>query len=276
MRRKQLYFVITLLTLMCAAPNPVGAAMRGAYAVQVMKDAFTLGVKNVSINPSDSNIWPKFIEQPFTTDGGGTSKYILYNGSGSKAVVYNCRTLFKADFDDFRNLQPAAGGWKDYREWAYNCYNALFVHLMTPSKNSYVSDFELTSSTVKLLPADMMSPYEFDNPNEGVHAAGDIGSMLPTHPAKISYIAKEDGVTIHYATGGVQSFNIIARGDFNHDGIEDLLIGIYYSIGGGGTLAYNESFIITRTRPNGPFRILKSFSPTEGKYPFENWVKIGP
>lgn len=258
------------------APGFTYTATQGVFPVQVTMDDFTLGIKNVSVNPSDPKIWKKFVEQPFTTVGGGASKYVLKNRSGRQMVVDNCKTLFEADFGDFIRLQPVIGGWGEYREWAYNCYNALFVHIMKPSQVSYVSDFKLTPSAVKLLPANMMSPYEFDNPNEGVHLTGDIGSALPMHPADISNDQKGGGVKVDYRSGGQQYFSVIACGDYNHDGIEDILIGTYYAIGGGGTLTYNESFIITRTRPKGPFRILKSFWPTDGKYPFKKWMKVGP
>lgn len=265
--------LVAVAVLAAEAPKCTRGAINEFYPVTT---AGQFTINNTPVNPSDPTIWIKFASRLFINNDGDLSRFVVSNRDDDKMIVNSCKTLFKADFQGFNNLQMTAGGWGYYRLWAENCYNALFVSRMIPSKISYVATFNLNASTVKLLPADVMSPYEFENPNDGVHARGDIGDLLPAHPAKITYDAKAGEVAVRYATGGTQYFSITARGDYNHDGVEDLLVGTYYTIGGGGDLSYRELFVITRTQPNGPFRILKSFSPTTGKYPFEKWVKIEP
>jgi len=68
--------------------------------------------------------------------------------------------------------------------------------------------------------------------------------------------ADDEVVTLSYG-GFRQSFWEGARADFNGDGVEDILV---FTAGRaeGGTMGYADYFVLTRTGPSGPLKLIQT------------------
>jgi hypothetical protein len=66
-------------------------------------------------------------------------------------------------------------------------------------------------------------------------------------------------LTLRYG-GFRQSFWEAGRADFNGDGIEDILV-LTGGRADGGTLGYSDYFVLTRTSPSGPLKLIESKKP---------------
>ncbi len=63
---------------------------------------------------------------------------------------------------------------------------------------------------------------------------------------------------IYYNEGGSERLQLLAKGDFNQDGIEDMLIQINDAVEG-GTYSATRLFLLTRLKPNGKIKLLNEW-----------------
>lgn len=189
-----------------------------------------------------------------------TYVFDVANPEGTKEKVRSCRTLFQADV---RKMVPVAYSDRaQYRSWAINCYAIRSVAQASAATRSYVTDFTMDKSHVKKLPVELAFVISNDDKREvrRIRAAGGTlgayiahASIAPSDSQRVSH-----GAEIKDDSGGMQGLSWRASGDFNHDGVQDLLISTYNHVTGGDYVAYGL-YVVTRLDAHAPMIVIKKF-----------------
>jgi len=76
--------------------------------------------------------------------------------------------------------------------------------------------------------------------------------------SKIKKVTRQNDMqsTFYDHSGGVQRLSLMAKGDYNGDGIEDQLFYMENSVEG-GSYSSAKAYIITRISPDAPVKLLK-------------------
>lgn len=118
---------------------------------------------------------------------------------------------------------------------------------------SFVSNPKVTLADFNLLPAAILA-FMPDDENERER----LRSKTVSQTVPKQDIERADGKAISLSYGGFrQNFWEAARADFDGDGVEDILV----FTGGraeGGTMGYADYFIVTRTSPSGPLKVIEN------------------
>jgi len=78
-----------------------------------------------------------------------------------------------------------------------------------------------------------------------------------SHIQKI--VPVNDAQAIYYDnSGGIQRLTIMAKGDYNQDGIEDMVLYIENSVEGGDYYS-SYSYIVTQLTADAPYTLIKQF-----------------
>jgi hypothetical protein len=105
-----------------------------------------------------------------------------------------------------------------------------------------------------LLPAEILSAINEGEAQEKERLRG----MTVSEVVASKDIEKADDEVVTLSYGGFrQSFWEGARADFNGDGVEDILV---FTAGRaeGGTMGYADYFVLTRTGPSGPLKLIQT------------------
>jgi hypothetical protein len=126
-----------------------------------------------------------------------------------------------------------------------------------PPIKSFVANPRVSLADLNLLPAEILAADTDDQEKEKEHLRGSTVSKAVALKDFKKVSAKV--LTLSYA-GFRQSFWEGARADFNGDGIEDILV---FTAGRaeGGTLGYTDYFVLTRTGPSGPLKVIETKKP---------------
>lgn len=186
-------------------------------------------------------------------------KFDVKNAKGSQSVVASCEALFRADSDGMR--PHVYRDLKDYRSWAFGCYAVRAVSEASIARKSFVSDFSFDLSRVKNLPVELASVTSKDDVRKvkAIQARrGSLGDYLENASVKLEKGTPARGVGIQDGSGGSQGIHWMASGDFNHDGVEDLLISTYSTVSGGDYATYGL-YLVSRDGLGAPLTLLKVY-----------------
>jgi hypothetical protein len=126
-------------------------------------------------------------------------------------------------------------------------------------RKSFIANPRVSLADLNLLPAEILTANTDDEEKEKeqLHGLTVSKAVAPEDIEKRS----DKVLTLRYG-GFRQSFWEAARADFNGDGIEDILV----LTGGraeGGTLGYSDYFVLTRTGPSGPLKLIETKKPSQ-------------
>lgn len=270
-RHRPVRYMMRCFILLVVLTTSAGDAVSGNRFPVWTDGSFTLGIKHTPIDVTNTESWNQFFSQPFTDASGVAVVFMLFGkGETPRMHVGSCMTLFKADEEGLSQLAPGKDGarpsWIAYREWATHCYAGRMVHRMFKSPASSLQAFVLNGHTVGELPVDFyptISPDEQAAIAKAKSRGKDFGDLL--HGAAISYFKTDQIVTVKYPDGGTQVLWVIAKGDYNHDGVYDMLVQSRYQIGGSGTYMAQTLYVVTRKSAKERLVTLKVFSPMSGQ-----------
>ncbi|WKE64621.1 hypothetical protein PVT67_13210 [Gallaecimonas kandeliae] len=176
----------------------------------------------------------------------------LYQDGKKKMTVDNCQALIAA-------LKKGMKGEDDPSNQHIfgtdlNCRVNEELLKLGEAQGSFVRGLPLDESFARLAPAALGMQIS----NEDKAKAKSAKSWNA-----FSQIKKVDKINDHEAvfydgSGGIQHLSVLATGDYNGDGIEDLVVNLNNSVEGGSFDA-SYAFILTRRSKNAPLELLKVF-----------------
>lgn len=181
--------------------------------------------------------------------------YVMYKEDAStQQEVKNCQDYFKASQG---NKQPV----KEYERSAYiefglMCLAARDIVNARPAGKTFVVSFELNQNTPKIMPkqlAMLLSEAQYKAMLEDKNKVywGDVNQILGLD--KIAH-----NKVVYNLASAQQEISIVAKGDFDKDGIEDLLITARDTVLDG---SYNSlrMFLMTKITSKADFVVLKEY-----------------
>jgi hypothetical protein len=190
---------------------------------------------------------PERMQTPFE------DKLEVYNGEHS-ATIANC-----ADYLRYAPLhyEPRSDlELRVLRSWGTDCWALNALKEVAPAKIALLRDFRLDTAAPRYLPPELATALS-KHESRAAQLADEQGLTWQQHQHNLKVLATTDTITVQNGPERTQ-LEIYARGDFNHDGIEDILIRDDSSIVG-GTYSDSRLFLLTRTTPDARLKILKKY-----------------
>jgi hypothetical protein len=215
--------------------GPLWEKVGGGRPISVAAD---LGVEVEQVDAELDRPWPE--------------PMVGVTGDGEEAVARSCaqRLALGSGFE----------AWDEYRTWEgatrfLRCSALAALRTARPATVSYVAAFRLDPSAVDQLPPTIgwtVSDYAVAAA-EAAAAEGRPWSAVEPLEATV-----QDEVTLQVRGAGfVQTLQVLARGDFDADGAEDLLLASRQAAEG-GSLQIVSLHVVTRTEAGGPMRIVRT------------------
>jgi len=145
-----------------------------------------------------------------------------------------------------------------YAELAAMCVATESIVKARPAIRSALSTFKLDADLPLHLPKNLALIISVSEWKE-IAQNKDIVSWAQVE--KVEFVSKISEYKAKYAMAGAyQEIALIARGDFNHDGIEDLLLFAKSHVVGGTYAAY-RLFWVTKKNTNSRITLIREFPP---------------
>lgn len=144
------------------------------------------------------------------------------------------------------------------------CYAARDILHATAPKVSYLANFEMNARDAHNLPAalfQVMSDSETVDIKKAMIAGKTLGEVVgpgSSFEDRANKFGNAPLVRVDNGFGAIEDISLLARGDFNHDGIEDLLISIS-ATSPDGHFGSNQLYLVTRLAPDAPMKVLKTY-----------------
>lgn len=262
---------VVLINLGCAGAAPDGA-MRIARDV-----AWFEGMQGNGARIDEAPHWAGWLEQPWHSEADGPIVFHVRRPGGDpapdvvdEATVNTCQQLFDADL---RGLQPPTQRERvHYAGVRRQCYAARVISRGVTARTSFVTDFDMHETTFRNLPAQMvtvMSPgRQAARVDEILRDGGTLGEAIdytmdaPT--TDTSDIERLKQIAFVGQDGWRQDWTWLARGDFNRDGVEDLLVSSRLRAPVGEHLDDYRLFLLTRRAADSPIELLQEIPLASG------------
>ena len=124
----------------------------------------------------------------------------------------------------------------------------------TPSRVSYVADLRLDASPLDVLPPSIADLVMGDE--EGQKKAEEQGKSLRQFDPTLKVVKAEPGQVAIENDDSRYELEIVGYGDFNGDGVEDVLL-FQASYATQGTMHIYEPVVLTRTKPGAVLRLVE-------------------
>jgi hypothetical protein len=169
----------------------------------------------------------------------------------------NCNEYLALATDDIETDDPE-DQWPLIQQLA-DCQALQMLSQAGPSARTFLGGFRLNAKAPAALPADFYLDLSPDEEAE-VKAAVGAGRTWKSFDPKVHVTPAQDSRVQLQLKGHGYSAGLaeVARGDFDHDGIEDILIR-RIAFPDGGSLTDYSVFVLTRTSETAPLRTLKTW-----------------
>ncbi|HEY9051241.1 MAG TPA: hypothetical protein VIQ03_06830 [Gammaproteobacteria bacterium] len=174
--------------------------------------------------------------------------------AATQQEIKNCRDYFKLLKD---GMEPV----HDYEESAFNefglmCMAARDTVNARSAETTYLKSFELNQGTPGALPKQFamhisMAEYKKTLEDKTKVYWGDANQIT-------GYEKIIENLVVYIHPGAKQEITIAAKGDFNHDGIEDILMTSRDSVADGSYYVL-RMFLLTKKSSSGDFILLKEY-----------------
>jgi hypothetical protein len=179
----------------------------------------------------------------------GGLKYV--NDAGKEVIITTWCDFVRyrqAGYRDADNSVNVMSGW-----FLRTRGHIPFQEAAIPARQSFVRGLRPGRDLVRLLPLDI-APMLGEESNEAADAIKQHKSWLEIHPR--TRVTKKTGTDLSLRMGQDELFlTILAYGDFNHDGFDDMLV-CYSQRVTDGTFYYSGLAVLTRTNASDCLRTL--------------------
>jgi len=161
-----------------------------------------------------------------------------------KVKITTCKQYFDPEYENFyaySTYDITMEGW-----FILDCNTLKFLKNSIPSKVSYLSDFVLSKDAIRYLPAKLVNWCYVGSEEESKKI--DSKTLKDLEPKLKVKVEDKFNLDLDYDDTN-NSITLLAWGDFNHDGIEDILLNVTHHYIGGSGRSY-ESVVLTRLEKN--------------------------
>lgn len=240
---------LPLLTLMffCALPACSAEPHAGVKSYK--------GLALGDASASTSKQWQALLSKPWRLGGDPVTLSVSKNGSAA-VTVDRCSKLFDAVDAKMRSEGSDAS---IFDGWAVQCDAVRALVAATAPKNDFVENFTLDEKGIKALPVGLAFQISRDDERKVASVTakgGSLGSFLGNLTLKALGKPDDRRMIVRDGSGASQLLSVLAEGDFDHDGVNDLLISSNNSMTG-GTYHAAHLYIVSRLRAKGPLVLRK-------------------
>ncbi|GAB7227209.1 hypothetical protein VrSk94_08900 [Vibrio rotiferianus] len=173
----------------------------------------------------------------------------LRRASGDTKLVSNCKDLANASSAGFTAAKAYEYG--AFKAYLTQCQTWSEMAKLAASKRSYISKFKLDDSFPSLAP----STLAFVISNESAEKAKTLSTWDEADRIQRTQVASPVRAEYFDATDGFQVITIVAKGDYNADGIEDIVIEKENSVLS-GSYSSSHGYVLTRMSEQALFTVL--------------------
>ncbi|MBX3394786.1 MAG: hypothetical protein KF841_05420 [Phycisphaerae bacterium] len=180
--------------------------------------------------------------------GGGTEGPAFRNDSGAISRPLTCKDYFR--LIDSGYDPPTTYDMSIASFFVLRCDTLRYIRHAAPANRSYIESFRLSTQSIEELPAELAPTWQNNDAEwrENRDLAG--SSWATAYPADV--ITPFDSASIDITGDAfITNFRIVAWADFNHDGLEDVLLFLAVHVNGGTFRTYYHK-ALTRLVPEGP------------------------
>lgn len=250
----QLCFIMFLSSLIAAWSQNISAGQRGTslYPVEWYEELPMFITFEKPIKTSEiKNIGDLLSEKWYT----GIHVYKGMNSPGEKEkVISNCLEYLAIRGQGY-SVTPERSA-SAFMGRAMRCSAIEALANAKPAKISNLSDFALDESLPSKLPKQMAfiaSTTEYNR----IMKNSSIKTLTDVH--KVTKVEMKDKTNAIYKhKGGEQDITLVGKGDFNDDGILDLLLIVQNDVSG-GSFSSTHLYALTKMAPKGDYVLLKEY-----------------
>ncbi|APX06647.1 ATPase [Vibrio campbellii] len=169
--------------------------------------------------------------------------------SGDTKSVSNCKDLSNASSAGFTAAKAYEYG--AFKAYLTQCQTWSEMAKLAASKRSYISKFKLDDRFPTLAP----SALAFVISNESAEKAKTLSTWDEVDHIQRTQVASPVRAEYFDATDGFQVITIVAKGDYNADGIEDIVIEKENSVLS-GSYSSSHGYVLTRMSEQALFTVL--------------------
>lgn len=173
----------------------------------------------------------------------------LRSASTDTKSVSNCKDLANASSAGFTAAKAYEYG--AFKAFLTQCQTWSEMAKLAASKRSYLSKFKLDNSFPSLAP----SALAFVISNESADKAKTLSTWDEADRIQRTQVASPVRAEYFDATDGFQVITIVAKGDYNADGIEDIVIEKENSVLS-GSYSSSHGYVLTRMSEQALFTVL--------------------
>ncbi|MDR0587766.1 MAG: hypothetical protein LBG61_02150 [Burkholderiales bacterium] len=213
---------------------------------------------NKAVPANTPEDFAKMLDQKFsraTLYGLDVDKERFFDGKLPK--IETCRDLFKLG-EELKDTSFLKKGIEQ-RSHLRNCIVFKAISEMKPSKVSFLPAFPLDEATVKTLPSELVP----DNPHNKLSFKDIETYEVIDHTKKYTYPEGNILDVAVFLKGAAPGYGVnltpLARGDFDGDGVEDVILNVDSTYGYGSKQAitiYNV-FVLTKKSPDGKIEVIR-------------------
>lgn len=168
--------------------------------------------------------------------------------------IITCNDYFRIKQKPVWTAEPADNG--PLMNIVMMCLATRAISKANPSHISTFKELKFNKNLPKLLPA-KMAMFTSTSEQKRILAKKSIKHMSQVYKIiKVKQHTRYD--TTYFEDGQKQELQLVAKGDFNHDGVEDYLISSQESVQG-GTYSALRLYLITRRPGQADYTLLKEY-----------------
>ncbi len=174
-------------------------------------------------------------------------------GSNRRSVA-SCEQAFTAESRSLTPLRPAE--FSAYRHALLQCRALGMAARLQAHRESFIGHLTLDKQLARRLPPSLaftasVSEAERQRRNTALRFWADVTAIKSVNPLS-------EHESEYIVDGGSQTVTLLARGDMNADGIEDVLLRVVNATAGGSYRA-SHLFLITRADADSDFEVIAEY-----------------
>lgn len=182
--------------------------------------------------------------------------FLVATTGGEKISLGACNDYLQVKQTRVRPV--SAIDWAPFMGWALSCRAARMVLSAGPSTTSHVHELAFDASLPERLPWQVAMIISVSERERIAASRPDATWKEALLEPLTEFSSCGEHCGVYGDASGQQAVKLVARGDFNDDRIEDVLIRSFDSVKGGGSYRASRMFLITRRSADGDYELLET------------------